>query len=119
MSRDQRVAITGVGTSEFARAIPDKSANRLRLEAILSAIQDAGITKDDIDGMVISEGGGTAGNPRWHIELSELMGIYPKTVCTSIPMGGATPGFCLDIARWAIESGRCRRGVNQVPPPCD
>ena len=104
MAASRRVAISGVATTEFARVIPDKTSRFLQLEAAVGAIHDAGLSKDDIDGIVMSEGGA---NPRYHIEFSEYLGIYPKTVCTGIPMGGATPGFCVDIARWAIESDRC------------
>ena len=102
----KKVAIAGVGTTQFARAIPDKTPTQLRVEAALKAIEDAGLTKDDIDGVVASEGGGE--HPRGHIELSEVLGIYTKSICISVPMGGGTSGFSLAIARWAIASGASR-----------
>ena len=105
----KNVAITGLGTTQFARSLPDRSIVSLKCEAAIKAIQDAGLAKNDIDGMVTDESNAeSGGNPRIHIELSEYLGIFPKGVCTSIPMGGATPGFCLDVARWAVSTGRCR-----------
>jgi acetyl-CoA acetyltransferase len=102
-----RVAITGLGETDHAKAMPDRTGMSLAIEASLQAIADAGLTKHEIDGVVTSEGIGW-GNPRGHIELSENLDIFVKRLCTAVPMGGATPGFCLELARWAITSGRCR-----------
>lgn len=78
----------------------------LGIEACVRAIEDAGLTKNDIDGVVAGEG--LSSNPRAHIEISEMLGIFPKKLCTTVPMGGATAGFCVELARWAVATGRCR-----------
>jgi Fe-S cluster biogenesis protein NfuA len=39
------------------------------------------------------------------------LNILAKRLCRSAPMGGATPGFCIEIARWANTGGRCRKAL--------
>lgn len=46
-----RAAITGLGATQFSRA-SDVTVSRLAVEAGLAAISDAGLTRDDIDGLV-------------------------------------------------------------------
>ncbi len=48
--KDQ-VAIVGIGRTEYARYLPGKSAMGLQLEASKKAIEDAGLRKEDIDGI--------------------------------------------------------------------
>jgi acetyl-CoA acetyltransferase len=105
LAAKQRVAIVGVATTEFARHIPDKSALQLRIEAARKAIDDAGLKVSDIDGVLTGE---NQANPRFHLEFSEAMGIFDKALCASIPMGGASSGFAVEVGRWALQSGRCK-----------
>jgi acetyl-CoA acetyltransferase len=101
------VAITGIAETAHAKSMPDRTAMSLAIEAGVHALRDAGVDRTEVDGVITSEGIGW-GNPRGHIELSEYLGIFPKRLCTSVPMGGATPGFALELARWAVGSGRAR-----------
>src|SRR5579862_6157213 len=104
---NRKTAVIGVGETEHGRALPDRTGMNLAIEASLKAIEDAGLTKDDIDGVITAENTGW-GNPRGHIELAENLGIFAKRYCSAVPMGGATPGFCNEIARWNVATGRCR-----------
>ena len=54
---ERRVVISGVGQSAIGRQI-DRSGFQLTLDAILAAIDDAGLTVDDIDGLAMFPGGG-------------------------------------------------------------
>ena len=49
------ICIVGVGNTQFARIL-DVSPIRLQAEAMRNALDDAGLTKDDIDGFVTSAG---------------------------------------------------------------
>ena len=104
-SLKKKVAIIGVGTTQFAKAIPGRTNMSMQLEAAVKAIKDAGLTKDDIDGIITGEGGL---NPRTHIMFSECLGIFHKPVCLNLPVGGGTCGLSVVVARWAIASGRCK-----------
>jgi acetyl-CoA acetyltransferase len=106
MSDARDAALIGVGTSEFARSITDRGDYGVQVQAAMAAIADAGLTKDQIDGIITMEGAG--GNPRTHIALSEHLGIFNKPLCLSLPVGGGTSGLSMVVARWAIAAGRCK-----------
>ncbi|MEX2446780.1 MAG: thiolase family protein, partial [Dehalococcoidia bacterium] len=51
-----QVCIVGVGESEFGRVLDDQSQVRLQTAALRAALDDAGLTKDDIDGFNTAHG---------------------------------------------------------------
>ena len=53
---EQHVVISGVGQSAIGRQV-DRSGFQLTLDAVLAAIDDAGLTVDDIDGLAMFPGG--------------------------------------------------------------
>ncbi len=104
----KKAAIVGISSQDLGRQVIGKTAMRMKIEASVAAIHDAGLQKKDIDGFITSEGGGSAGgNPRTHMEFAEHMGIMNKPLCMSLPVGGGTSGLSLAIARWAVLSGAC------------
>src|SRR5262249_30198967 len=50
-----RIAIMGVGTSRFLRT-PSETPMRLAAQAFKAALGDAGLTRDDVDGLAINIG---------------------------------------------------------------
>jgi 3-oxoacyl-[acyl-carrier-protein] synthase III len=58
---EKTVAITGIGQSEVGRP-SSRSAMRLTLDACLEAIADAGLCRDDIDGVACWPGDNNNGN---------------------------------------------------------
>ena len=58
MAVKDRVAIVGIGETEFARNISDKSRERLWVEAAKAAADDAGVPIHEIDGLLVSSEGG-------------------------------------------------------------
>jgi acetyl-CoA acetyltransferase len=100
-----RAAIVGVGHTEFSREIAGRSILQLRVEAALGAVVDAGLKVHDIDGVLIQE---EPANPRYHMEFAEVLGLYDTPLCTSIAMGGSSVGFSVEMAQWALQSGRAR-----------
>ena len=59
---ERRAVISGIGQSAIGRQV-DRSGLQLTLDAILAAIDDAGLTVDDIDGLAMFPGGGVANLP--------------------------------------------------------
>jgi acetyl-CoA acetyltransferase len=107
---DKRVAIVGVATTEFARQIPDRTKTELWVQAAKGAVEDAGITMKDVDGLLAPGTGGSGArydNPRVHMELGEILGIYEKSLCINLMTGGASGGHAVEIARWALQNRRC------------
>lgn len=56
---ERRAVISGVGQSDIGRQV-DRSGLQLTLDAVLAAIEDAGLAVDDIDGLAMFPGGGKA-----------------------------------------------------------
>jgi acetyl-CoA acetyltransferase len=82
-----------------------KTNMRLHLEAATAAFEDAGLGKDEIDGVIAGDTGGYS--PRVHIEISECLGIYPRLACNLPAGGGSTLAMAIAAARWALVSGAC------------
>jgi acetyl-CoA acetyltransferase len=59
---ERRAVISGVGQSTVGRQV-DRSGFQLTLDAILDAVEDAGLTLDDIDGLAMYPGGGKSNVP--------------------------------------------------------
>ena len=59
---ERRAAITGIGQSDIGRRL-DRDPLELTLDACLAAIADAGLTREDIDGLATYPGGIGAGAP--------------------------------------------------------
>ena len=97
--RDE-IAIVGLGSTEFSRDAGGRSAASLAAEACINAIQDAGIDKSEIDGIV---GALEPGAPRPN-QMSSILGLSDITHHSS-PMPVAV--FGLVDAMAAIFSGQC------------
>ena len=99
------VAIVGVGWHIAKRL--QETLLEARIEAVRAAVADAGLEPHAIDGLVLGEGSESF-SERYHMEFAETLGLYDTPLCVTGPMGGAMPGFGLELARWAVASGRCR-----------
>jgi len=97
--RDE-VAIVGLGSTEFGRDAGGRSPASLAAEAALAAIRDAGVGKQDIDGVV---GALEPGAPRANQMVAMLE--LPNVTHHSSPMPVAV--FGLVDAMTAIFSGQC------------
>ena len=96
--------ISGAGETSF-HDLPHRSDIGICVEAATIAVADAGLTMKDIDGLLVQPP--FFASPRYHILVSEALGIYVKTFCDSTSMGGASYGAQLHVAKWAIEAGLC------------
>jgi len=97
--RDE-IAIVGLGSTEFSRDAGGRSPASLAAEACINAIQDAGLDKTEIDGVV---GALEPGAPRPN-QMSSILGLSDITHHSS-PMPVAV--FGLVDAMTAIFSGQC------------
>jgi acetyl-CoA acetyltransferase len=101
MTRPSGTAIVGVGATEQGE-IPGQPANEIAVRAAVSALADAGISKDQIDGLVtckpLRQPPGV-GNDEG---VGQLLGINPAFSST-LDYGAC--GFSLHLAAMAILSG--------------
>lgn len=99
-----KVAIIGAADSEVG-VVPHMSATQLAVDAALKAMDDAGITKDEIDGLFTCNS--WAEPYLYHAEfIAEYLQIEPK-VCKGVNTGGGTTFTLVHQAAAAIATGMC------------
>ncbi len=100
MSLRGRAAIVGIGEVPTRRVHEGRSMYGLCAEAASIALKDAGLDKDDIDGLVTD---GVALPPN----TAEYIGIRPS-FATGVSMQGASGATATMVAASAINSGICK-----------
>ena len=114
--KKHKIVIAGIGETEQGK-IPNKSSFHFLSEASKIAIEDAGIKKSDVDGLV------TAFSLVEHTFMhcttfADYFGLKPKYF-SSVAIGGATAVWMVAEAAMAIASGQaevvlCVRGDNTL-----
>ncbi len=103
-----KVAIVGAADTAVGK-IPEMSPTQLCIQAANRAIADAGLSKDEIDGLVTCNS--MAEPHMYHAEaMAEYLQIFPK-YCVSAGAGGGTTFAVLYQAALAIEAGICETVV--------
>lgn len=98
------MAIVGAADTEVG-VIPDYGATQLCVDAARRVLDDAGITKDQIDGLITCNS--MAEPYMYHAEMiAEYLQIFPR-YCMAIGAGGATAFSILQHAASAIVTGVC------------
>ena len=100
------VAIAGVGETAVG-LLPGRHSTGLYIEAARRAIEDCGIDKHEIDGL-LTTGSVVDDNVSHHMVIAENLGLFCKTLCDTMRTGGAAFGHALQMAQWAIQSGQCK-----------
>jgi acetyl-CoA acetyltransferase len=93
-----KAAIVGAAETDVVGVIPDKSAIQLHAEAAFNALADAGLTKDDVDGVLC------AGQSP--VQVAEYLGITP-TYVDGTSVGGCSYMLHVRHAAAAINAGLC------------
>jgi acetyl-CoA acetyltransferase len=99
-----KVAVVGAADTEVGR-VPHFGATQLCVDAARRALEDAGISKEQVDGVVT---GNSMVEPyMYHAEaIAEYMQIYPR-YCISIGAGGGATFSAFHHAASAIATGVC------------
>ncbi len=97
----EKYAIVGVGETEYSRA-SGRSTRALGVEAIRNAIYDAGLTPQDVDGMLSYHGGDSTPSTHMMYDLGMRLNFYMD--CSG---GGSSTEALVGIAIGAIEAGMC------------
>ena len=97
-------AIVGAADTAVGK-VPDLSATELCVDAALRALADAGIGKDEVDGLVTCQS--MAEPHMYHAEMiAEYLQIFPK-YCVTASAGGGTTISVIRNAAAAIAAGIC------------
>lgn len=105
MSLRGKTAIIGYGETPFAKRNPGDRTNYTEYcRAAKLAIEDAGITKDDVDGLIaiypLDE------QPTWTEDLQEYLQLHPRFL-DYVYRGGAAGNAAILYSAAAIAAGLC------------
>ncbi|WP_163581045.1 thiolase family protein [Gracilibacillus saliphilus] len=109
MVKRPKGAIIGIGELKPVRYSEGKTTLSLIAESVQLALADAGLTKDEIDGLLV---GPQVGETPQHVPatVSEYLGISP-IMSNTVDLGGATGAGMIWRAAAAIEAGMCETVV--------
>ena len=105
-----KCAIVGASMTKLAKKNPDKSTMGFALEACKLAIEDAGLAKDDVDGLLFTHPSQQGERHGFSGRVADLLGITSNFNAT-VDCGGATPIVLVQIAAMAINAGMCKNVV--------
>ena len=95
-----KAAIVGFGELPSTRSSPGRTTLSLLAEVSKIAISDAGLRKEDIDGLITQGGAGLVDS----LNLSEYMGLTP-VFSEGLTTHGASGPFGVQMAAAAVELG--------------
>ena len=96
-------AIVGVGATAQGK-LPGSTALSLSVEAFKRALDDSGLRKDEIDGLLTFSGQTAPEGQQNYLRVGETLGINPRWTGTMY-MGGSTAGALVQQAVLAIDAG--------------
>lgn len=102
-SLSDRIAIAGVGASAQGK-LPGSTPLDLGIQAFRRALDDAGLRKEDIDGVLTMPGTTSPEGSLHYLRFGEAVGIDPRYT-GSLTMGGGTAGALVQMAALAIAGG--------------
>ncbi len=100
-----RYAVAGVGLSRFGK-LPGTSAMGFTLEAAKRAVDDCGVARDAIDGVLVLMPAIMGEAHGWASRVAAFLGLTPA-FCSTMDMGGATAIGMMQAAVAAIDAGFC------------
>jgi acetyl-CoA acetyltransferase len=98
-----RCAIVGVGLSEYGK-ISGKSPIGFTLTGIKRALDDAGLGRDDVDGLLVAMPAMMGEEHGWAARIAALLELSAGFSYT-MDIGGATPVAMVQTAAMAIDAG--------------
>lgn len=105
MSLKHACAIAGVAESRLG-VVPDSTVMTLQAEAMVKALEEAGLEKSDVDAVFSSGNWGRL--PQ--LQVAEYLGINP-VYSDNTSVGGASFEFHLGHAAAAIQAGLCKVAI--------
>jgi acetyl-CoA acetyltransferase len=107
-----RIAIAGIGKAPTRASLPPGHSGRideipgstplsLGIEAFRDALEDAGLQKSEVDGILTHPGTAGGGD---HLRFAEAVGINPR-FSNSVSHGGSSGGCLVQYAAMAVSAG--------------
>src|ERR1700704_6599308 len=102
----RQASIVGVGATRQGK-LPDETPLSLAAQAFRLALEDSGIDKREVDGLLTMPGTTSPEGAKNYLNVGELVGVNPRFT-GSLTMGGATGGALIQIAAMAIATGMAK-----------
>lgn len=103
-----KVVVAGIGATAFGK-LAGRSTYSLNAEAVKKALADAGVGKDEVDGLFVKYPT-SAFEPMYGQKLAEALGLQPR-IGGVWDQGGAANIAMIGFAAMAIEAGQCEIAV--------
>jgi len=104
MSLRGKCAIAGLGATRMGKNYDHSHALGFAIEAVELAIEDAGLNRSDIDGLLVNPGV-TWSNAMASFALQQAMGMRDLRLTSTMNAGGATAGSMVMHAAQSIAAG--------------
>ena len=99
-------AIVGLGITPQGK-VYDHNAVGFAVEAVRLALDDAGLTRDDLDGLLLNPGIAWNDGGLGSFQLQQAMGLRDLRLSCTMNAGGATACAMIQHAVQAIDAGLC------------
>src|SRR5512140_379192 len=104
MSLKGKTAIVGLGITEQGK-VYDTNHVGFAVEAVRLALEDAGLTRDDLDGLLVNPGLTWGDGGMGAFQLQQAMGLRNLRLSVAMSAGGATACAMIQQAAEAIDAG--------------
>ncbi len=101
-----KVAIVGLGITPQGKVF-DYNHMGFAIEAVRLALDDAGLTRTDLDGLLLNPGLSWPDQTMGSFQLQQAMGLRNLTLSATMNAGGATAAAMIQHAAEAIDAGVC------------
>jgi acetyl-CoA acetyltransferase len=106
MTLKSKTAIAGLGITQQGK-VYDYNQVGFAIEAVRLAIADAGLRRDDIDGLLLNPGLSWTDQGMGSFQLQQAMGLRNLRLSATMNAGGATACAMIQQAAEAIDAGIC------------
>jgi acetyl-CoA acetyltransferase len=98
-------AIVGLGQTRMGKNYDHPNAMGFAVEAVKLALDDAGLERDDLDGLLVNPGITWADSQMASFALQQAMGLRDLRLTATMNLGGATAGAMIMHAIQSIAAG--------------
>jgi acetyl-CoA acetyltransferase len=99
-------AIAGLGITPQGKVYGDNAVG-FAVEAVRLALADAGLARDDLDGLLLNPGLTWGDLGMGSFQLQQALGLRDLRLSATMNLGGGTAGAMIQHAAQAIASGLC------------
>ena len=101
-----RVAIAGLGLTPQGK-VYDRTHMGFAVDAVRLALADAGLERDDLDGLLLNPGLAWGDAVMGSFMLQQALGLRDLRLSATMNLGGATAAAMIHHAALAIAAGMC------------